>query len=105
MNFVQNSIYIIFTSFSALFESQKFGEHQPQAPVEKFSDVVRVCCRYLKDTSDNKLSIALTLVIIRQIQRYPTTFVKNDNFNTKKKRPPLSTPRYRFIEVSHDHVT
>ena len=61
---------------------------QLQAPVENFLWVVLPSNKYLRVTSGYKLSNALTLVIIRQLQRSQTFFVKKVKF-TAKKRPHL----------------
>ena len=62
---------------------------QLQAPVENFLWVVLPSNKYLRVTSGYKLSNALTLVIIRQLQRSQTFFVKKVKSTAKKKRPPL----------------
>ena len=86
MNLVQNSIYIIFTSFWALFETQKFGGPQLQVPTENFLEVARPYDGYLKDTPVNNLSNARTLVRFEAIQEAPTYLVQKVQLTSKKER-------------------
>ena len=57
---------------------------------ENFLLVVWPCYRFIKVFTGKKLSSAHTLVIIRRLQRSPTTLVQKCKSTTKKKMPPLS---------------
>ena len=71
---------------------------QLQAPVENFLWVVLPSNKYLRVTSGYKLSNARTLVIIRQLQRSQTFFVKKVK-STAKKRPPLRGEKNNWIHM------
>ena len=72
--------------FRSHFENKKFCLFHLREPVENFLLVVRPCYRYVKVSSDNKLSNAPTLMIIRRLQRSVTLLVQNVKSTTKKKR-------------------
>ena len=69
-------------------------------PVETFLGVVWPYDKLWKCFPDNFLSNAPTLVVIRQLLKYPTYLVQKVHFTSQKKWIPLSVyPNYKFFSL------
>ena len=70
-----------------VFRGVKKFESGLHRPVETFLDVVWPYDKLWKCSPDNFLSNALSLVLIRQLSKDPTYFVKKVHFTSQKKTP------------------
>ena len=89
IDFIDFTERLKISCFRPHFGSKKFSLSRLQESVENFLLVVWSCYRYVKVFSGNKLSNALTLVIIRRLQRSLNVLVLKVK-STTKKRPPLN---------------